>query len=160
MRPDSALLREEIFGPVLVLGPVEDFAAALGEANDTDFGLSSAVFTQDIAKAMASVRATQSGVVHINRETIGVEPHVPFGGIKGSSSMSREQGKPRGSSSRRLTSSTCDRPDFRPGATCAVRDVDAAGHRPTRDAARTASRRGSAGGAALSDGCPDGRRLH
>jgi acyl-CoA reductase-like NAD-dependent aldehyde dehydrogenase len=67
--------------------------APLAAANDTEFGLSSALFTRDIAKAMAFVRGTQSGVVHVNRETAGVEPHVPFGGVKGSSSMSREQGK-------------------------------------------------------------------
>ncbi|HEU4973603.1 MAG TPA: aldehyde dehydrogenase family protein [Baekduia sp.] len=90
---DSALLREEIFGPVLVVEEVDDFEAALAKANDTEFGLSSAVFTTDIAKAMAFIRRTESGVVHVNRETAGVEPHVPFGGIKGSSSMNREQGK-------------------------------------------------------------------
>jgi acyl-CoA reductase-like NAD-dependent aldehyde dehydrogenase len=93
VRPESALVREEIFGPVLVVDEVEDFDAALAAANDTEFGLSSAVFTRDLAKAMAFVRRTQSGLVHINRETAGVEPHVPFGGVKGSSSMHREQGK-------------------------------------------------------------------
>ena len=93
VRPDSALLREEIFGAVLVVEEVEDFEAALVAANDTEFGLSSALFTKDITKAMTFVRRTQSGLVHINRETASVEPHVPFGGIKGSSSMAREQGK-------------------------------------------------------------------
>jgi len=90
---DSRLVREEIFGPVLVVEPIDDFDAALQAANDTEFGLSSAVFTRDIAKAMTFVRRSESGIVHINRETAGVEPHVPFGGIKGSSSMNREQGK-------------------------------------------------------------------
>ncbi|HET9720657.1 MAG TPA: aldehyde dehydrogenase family protein [Solirubrobacteraceae bacterium] len=93
VEPHSRLMREEIFGPVLVLKAVDDLEAALAAANDTEFGLSSAVFTRDIGKAMRFIRATESGVVHINRETAGVEPHVPFGGIKGSSSMSREQGK-------------------------------------------------------------------
>ena len=93
VRPDSALLREEIFGAVLVVEEVEDFEAALVAANDTEFGLSSALFTKDITKAMTFVRRTQSGLVHINRETASVEPHVPFGGMKGSSSMAREQGK-------------------------------------------------------------------
>jgi aldehyde dehydrogenase (NAD+) len=90
---DSVLLREEIFGPVVVVEEIDGFEAAIEAANDTEFGLSSALFTKDIGKAMAFVRRTQSGVVHINRETAGVEPHVPFGGLKGSSSMSREQGK-------------------------------------------------------------------
>ena len=91
--PDSALVREEIFGPVLVVEEVDDFDAAVAAANDTEFGLSSALFTRDLAKAMSWVRLTQSGLVHVNRETAGVEPHVPFGGLKGSSSMAREQGK-------------------------------------------------------------------
>ena len=89
----SRVAREEIFGPVLVVQPVDDFESALAAANDTEFGLSAAVFTRDIATAMRFVKATESGVVHVNRETAGVEPHVPFGGIKGSSSMNREQGK-------------------------------------------------------------------
>jgi aldehyde dehydrogenase (NAD+) len=93
VRADSVLVREEIFGPVLVVEEIDGFDSAMEAANDTEFGLSSAVFTKDIAKAMAFVRRTQSGVVHINRETAGVEPHVPFGGVKGSSSMNREQGK-------------------------------------------------------------------
>jgi len=90
--PASALVREEIFGPVLVVEEVDDFEAALAAANDTEFGLSSALFTRDLTRALEFVRRTQSGLVHINRETAGVEPHVPFGGLKGSSSMHREQG--------------------------------------------------------------------
>jgi acyl-CoA reductase-like NAD-dependent aldehyde dehydrogenase len=91
--PDSRLMREEIFGPVLVMQEIGGFEEGLAAANDTEYGLSSAVFTKDIKTATAFVRGTQSGVVHVNRETAGVEPHVPFGGVKGSSSMSREQGK-------------------------------------------------------------------
>jgi aldehyde dehydrogenase (NAD+) len=90
--PDSALVREEIFGPVLVIEEVDDFEAALAAANDTEFGLSSAVFTGDLKRALEFVKGTESGLVHVNRETAGVEPHVPFGGLKGSSSMAREQG--------------------------------------------------------------------
>jgi len=73
----SSLMREEIFGPVLILVEVDDFAAALTAANDTDFGLSSAVFTKDIGKAMAFVRGTQSGIVHVNRETAGGRAACP-----------------------------------------------------------------------------------
>ncbi len=93
VHPDSVLVREEIFGAVLVLQEVDDFEAAIRAANDTEFGLSSAVFTRDLGQALAFVRRTQSGLVHVNRETASVEPHVPFGGVKGSSSMQREQGK-------------------------------------------------------------------
>ncbi len=90
---DSRLIREEIFGPVAVLVAVEDFEEAIRRANDTEFGLSSALFTSNLARATEFIRRTDSGLVHVNRETAGVEPHVPFGGVKGSSSMSREQGK-------------------------------------------------------------------
>lgn len=91
--PDSALVREEIFGPVLIVAEVDDLDAAIQAANDTEFGLASSVFTNNLANAMTFVRAARAGLVHVNRETAGVEPHVPFGGMKGSSSLDREQGK-------------------------------------------------------------------
>ncbi|HEY0225669.1 MAG TPA: aldehyde dehydrogenase family protein, partial [Mycobacterium sp.] len=92
--PDvSRLWSEEIFGPVLVLAEVDDYASALAAANDSDFGLSASVFTSDIGVALDFARRMESGLVHVNRETASVEPHVPFGGIKASSSMQREQGK-------------------------------------------------------------------
>lgn len=87
------LVQEEIFGPVLCLIPFEGgLEAGLQLANDTEFGLSSAVFTSNLENAMRFARETRSGVVHVNRETAGVEPHVPFGGLKGSSNYQREQG--------------------------------------------------------------------
>ncbi|MBN8866378.1 MAG: aldehyde dehydrogenase family protein [Solirubrobacterales bacterium] len=91
--PGSRLVREEIFGPVVVLLPADGLEDALAQANDTEFGLSSTVFTRDLASALEFVRRSESGVVHVNRETAGVEPHVPFGGLKGSSTQAREQGK-------------------------------------------------------------------
>lgn len=89
---DHRLVREEIFGPVLCVTAVDGFDDALARANDTEFGLSSGVFTRDLATALRFARGTASGLVHVNRETAGVEPHLPFGGLKGSSSMQREQG--------------------------------------------------------------------
>jgi aldehyde dehydrogenase (NAD+) len=90
--PQSRLVREEIFGPVLVLAEVADAEAGMTAANDTEFGLASAIFTSDLNRALEFVRRTESGLVHVNRETAGVEPHVPFGGLKGSSNLAREQG--------------------------------------------------------------------
>jgi crotonobetainyl-CoA:carnitine CoA-transferase CaiB-like acyl-CoA transferase len=77
----------------LVAAEVADLEGALAAVNDTAFGLSASVFTRDMDAAMRFVHAAQAGVVHVNRETAGVEPHVPFGGVKGSSSLDREQGK-------------------------------------------------------------------
>jgi len=91
--PSSRLLTEEIFGPVLCLVPVDGGLDQMVErANDTEFGLSSALFTSNLKNAMRFSRLSESGVVHVNRETAGVEPHVPFGGLKGSSNANREQG--------------------------------------------------------------------
>ena len=62
---------------------------ALRQANDTDFGLSAAVYTQDLTLAMKFVEELRAGMVHINGSTIQDEPHVPFGGI-GTSGFGRE----------------------------------------------------------------------
>ena len=89
----SRLMREEIFGPVTAITHVPDFESAIEAANDTEFGLSAAIFTRNLGRAMAFAREIEAGQVHINRETAGAEPHAPFGGLKGSSNMQREQGK-------------------------------------------------------------------
>jgi aldehyde dehydrogenase (NAD+) len=93
VRAEMRIAQEEIFGPVLGLITVEDFDAALAVANNVRFGLSASVFTRDIARAFRFIGASQSGIVHVNSETAGAEPQVPFGGMKSSSSFSREQGK-------------------------------------------------------------------
>ncbi len=61
---------------------VESDEEALRVANDTPYGLSAAVFTADLAKGMAIARQIESGIVHINDQTVHDEPQVPFGGIK------------------------------------------------------------------------------
>lgn len=92
VEPESPLLRDEIFGPVVCLVEVDGFEDGIRAANDTEFGLSTAVFTRDLGTALEFARRAEAGLVHINRETAGVEPHVPFGGLKGSSNKQREQG--------------------------------------------------------------------
>ena len=62
-------------------------------ANDTPFGLTSAIFTRDLGKALRFAADIRTGVVKVNQESAGLEYHVPFGGMKESSSGSREQGK-------------------------------------------------------------------
>lgn len=71
---------------------MDGFDEAVDAANETEFGLSAALFTENLSRAMRFVDLSEAGVVHINRETAGVEPQVPFGGLKASSSMNREQG--------------------------------------------------------------------
>ncbi len=91
--PHSRLAQEELFGPVLGVIPVDTLEEAIAIANSVRYGLSASIFTRDLGKALAFVRGIQAGVVHVNSETPGAEPQVPFGGMKGSSSYSREQGK-------------------------------------------------------------------
>ena len=81
--------REETFGPVTSVYPVDSPEEALEKANDTNMGLSAAVFTQDIDKALTFAQSINAGMVHINAPTVADEPHVPFGGV-GDSGMGRE----------------------------------------------------------------------
>ncbi len=91
--PNSHLGQEELFGPVLGVIPVDGVDEAIAIANDVRFGLSASIFTRDLATALTFVQRIEAGIVHVNSETAGAEPQVPFGGMKGSSSYSREQGK-------------------------------------------------------------------
>jgi aldehyde dehydrogenase (NAD+) len=90
---DSFLGQEELFGPVLGVIAVDGYDEAIAVANSVRFGLSASIFTRDLGRAMQFARDIQAGIVHVNSETPGAEPQVPFGGYKGSSSYSREQGK-------------------------------------------------------------------
>jgi aldehyde dehydrogenase (NAD+) len=84
--------QEEIFGPVASVVRVRDADEALATANDTRFGLSAGVITTSLKHATHFKRHLQAGMVMVNAPTAGVDPHVPFGGRKGSSFGAREQG--------------------------------------------------------------------
>ena len=86
---EMVVCREETFGPVTSIYPVDSADEALEKANDTEFGLSAAVFSQDIDKALTLAQSINAGMVHINAPTLADEPHVPFGGT-GSSGFGRE----------------------------------------------------------------------
>ena len=75
---------EESFGPVKSVIRVKDTDEAIRVANDTEYGLSSAVFSQDITRAMDVANRLESGICHINGPTVSDEPHMPFGGVKAS----------------------------------------------------------------------------
>ena len=85
--------REEVFGPVASVLRVADYDAALAAANDTEFGLSAGICTQSLKHATHFKANAQAGMVMVNLPTAGVDYHVPFGGTKGSSFGSREQGR-------------------------------------------------------------------
>jgi aldehyde dehydrogenase (NAD+) len=84
--------REEIFGPVASVIRVKDYDEALAVANDTAFGLSAGICTTSLKHASHFRRNAEAGMVMVNLPTAGVDFHVPFGGRKGSSYGSREQG--------------------------------------------------------------------
>ena len=84
--------QEEIFGPCASIIKVADYDEALSVANDTEFGLSSGICTSSLKYANHYRRHAQAGMVMVNLPTAGVDYHVPFGGRKGSSYGSREQG--------------------------------------------------------------------
>ncbi|HEX6938094.1 MAG TPA: aldehyde dehydrogenase family protein [Longimicrobiales bacterium] len=90
--PDAPLARDEIFGPVLVAMVAEDLEEAIALANRTRYGLSASLFTRDLRSALEYIRRIEVGMVRVNGDTTGVDPHAPFGGLKASSSGSREQG--------------------------------------------------------------------
>jgi aldehyde dehydrogenase (NAD+) len=93
VKPDMRIAQEEIFGPVVGVLEAKDFDDAVALANQTRFGLSASVVTRDLGLAMRFVREIEAGIVHVNSQTAGAEPQVPFGGFKHSSSGTREQGK-------------------------------------------------------------------
>lgn len=90
--PDMDIYEHESFGPVVSLISAVDSEEALKIANDTAYGLSAALITNDLQKAMDLSLRLESGMVHINDCTISDEPHVPFGGVK-NSGFGREGGK-------------------------------------------------------------------
>ncbi|CAA7625580.1 Vanillin dehydrogenase [Candidatus Terasakiella magnetica] len=87
-----AVYRDETFGPLVSIIRAKDSEEALHIANDSNYGLSSAVITNDLQKAMDLSLRLEAGMVHVNNCSILDEPHVPFGGIK-ESGMGREGGR-------------------------------------------------------------------
>jgi len=81
---DMALFREETFGPQVSITRVHSIEEAVRLANDTEYGLSAAVFSRDIGVALAVANQIDSGICHINGPTVHDEPQMPFGGVKAS----------------------------------------------------------------------------
>lgn len=89
---DMSIFRTECFGPVASVIKANDWEHAIELANDSDYGLSSAVHTNDLEKAIAVSERIEAGMCHINGPSVRDEPVIPFGGVKDSGS-GREGGK-------------------------------------------------------------------
>jgi len=90
--PNDEITRSELFGPITCLYRVRDFEEAIALANDSPFGLTAAIHTQNIHRAMTFIGRIQAGVASVNGGTYGSEPHMPFGGLRQSGNGWREAG--------------------------------------------------------------------
>ena len=86
------IFQEEIFGPVVAVTPCDSLEHAVELANDTIYGLSSAIYTKDVNGAFQAMRDLYAGITYINAPTIGAEVHLPFGGTKQTGNGHREGG--------------------------------------------------------------------
>jgi acyl-CoA reductase-like NAD-dependent aldehyde dehydrogenase len=82
--PEMSIYSEESFGPSVSVIRVKDEDEAVRIANDTDYGLSSAIYSRDIKRAIQLAKRIESGICHINGPTVSDEPQMPFGGVKAS----------------------------------------------------------------------------
>ncbi|MFC0432455.1 aldehyde dehydrogenase [Kutzneria buriramensis] len=82
--PEMRIFNDEIFGPAVTVTTVDDDEQALAIANDTDYGLTAGVITEDARRGLAVARRLRTGIVHVNNQTVDDEPQVPFGGVKSS----------------------------------------------------------------------------
>jgi acyl-CoA reductase-like NAD-dependent aldehyde dehydrogenase len=93
VKPSHRVAQEEIFGPVVSVLAADNPDHAVDIANDIPFGLSAGIVTNDLREAHRFIARIQAGIVKVNRPTSGVDPNVPFGGVKESSTNTyREQG--------------------------------------------------------------------
>jgi aldehyde dehydrogenase (NAD+) len=90
--PKMRIEQEEIFGPVTTVIPFSTLDEAINIVNDTRYGLSSAIYTQDVNQAFYAMQELYTGICYVNSATIGAEVHLPFGGTKATGNGHREAG--------------------------------------------------------------------
>lgn len=92
VQPQMRIAREEVFGPFVSVIPVDTYEQAIQVANETEYGLSTAIFTESSRLTFRAMREIESGLVYFNAPTTGAEIHMPFGGMKASGNGHRELG--------------------------------------------------------------------
>ncbi len=92
VKPGMRVAQEEIFGPVTSIIPFDTLDDAIEIVNGVKYGLSSAIYTQDVNKAFYAMQELYTGICYVNSATIGAEVHLPFGGTKGTGNGHREAG--------------------------------------------------------------------
>ena len=90
--PKMRIAQEEIFGPVVSVIPCDDLESAIDIGNSVRYGLSAAIYTQDVNRAFQAMRDMYTGIFYVNASTIGAEIHLPFGGTKDTGNGHREAG--------------------------------------------------------------------
>ena len=91
-KPTDEISRREVFGPITCLYRARNFKHAVELANDSPYGLTAAIHTGSLDRALQFVQQSQTGVVTVNAGTFGSEPHMPFGGMRASGNGTREPG--------------------------------------------------------------------
>jgi aldehyde dehydrogenase (NAD+) len=86
------IAKEEIFGPVLSVLKIGSLEEAIRVLNNTQYGLSSSIYTKNVNDAFMAIRDIKAGITYINGPTIGAEAHMPFGGVKQTGNGHREGG--------------------------------------------------------------------
>jgi len=92
VKPNMRIAQEEIFGPVTAVIPTNSLEEAIEISNGVRYGLSSAIYTQDVNRAFHAMNELYTGIFYVNSSTIGAEVHLPFGGTKGTGNGHREAG--------------------------------------------------------------------
>ena len=90
--PEMRIAKEEIFGPVLSVIKIKSLEEGIKVLNNTIYGLSSSIYTQNVNSAFRAIRDVKAGITYINAPTIGAEAHMPFGGVKQTGNGHREGG--------------------------------------------------------------------
>ena len=92
VNPQDDISKKELFGPIAILYKAKDFSEAIEVANDSPYGLTACIHTNNYHRAMEFTNKVKCGAVVVNAGTYGSEPHMPFGGLKQSGNGSREPG--------------------------------------------------------------------